>query len=70
MVHRSIEIKSMRLKSSKDFTKVKSRIVKDFGDGVFVIEYNDGYVIVQGDLHDYKVRDKLYKIITGRSVRG
>ena len=65
MVHRSIEVKALRLKPSKDFNMIKKRIVKDFGEGVFNIRLEDGVVVVSGDLHDYRVRERLIKIITG-----
>ena len=69
MVHRSIEIKSMKFKASKDFLTIKSQILKSFGD-IYKLRHEGGYVIVSGDLHDYKAREKLYEIITSESIGG
>ncbi len=69
MVHRSIEVKSMKLKASRPFSRIKKEIIKNFGQ-VFELRYQRGYVIVKGDLHDYRTREKLYKIITSKSVGG
>ncbi len=70
MVHRSIKVESMSFKPSRDFSKIKKKIIKDFGDDVFLIEFEKGFVVVSGDLHDYKVRERLFTIITGRKVGG
>jgi hypothetical protein len=67
MVHRSIEIKSMKFKASRNFTEIKKLITKNFGD-VFKLQQQGRYVIVSGDLHDYRIREKLYEIITSESV--
>jgi hypothetical protein len=69
MVHRSIEIKSMKFKAGVDFNEIKRIIKKTFGE-VFALQYKKGYVTVSGDLHDYKTREKLYEIITARSIGG
>ncbi len=69
MVHRSIEIKSMKFKPSRDFAEIKKLIIKNFGE-VFTLQQQGEYVIVSGDLHDYKIREKLYEIITSESVGG
>jgi hypothetical protein len=69
MVHRSIEIKSMKSRASKDFSAIKKQILKNFGD-VYKLQQEGGYVIVTGDLHDYKAREKLYEIITSKSIGG
>lgn len=69
MVHRSIEVKSMKLKAARPFSRIKKEIIKNFGE-VFELRYQRGYVIVKGDLHDYRTREKLYKIITSKSVGG
>jgi len=69
MVHRSIEIKSMKFKASKDFSSIKRQIIKNFGD-IYKLRHESGYIIVTGDLHDYKAREKLYEIITSESIGG
>ena len=69
MVHRSIEIKSMKFKASRDFSEIKRLILKSFGD-VYKIQHEGGYVVVSGDLHDYKARERLYEIITSESIGG
>lgn len=69
MVHRSIEIKSMKFKASRDFSEIKKLVTKNFGD-IFTLQHKDGFVIVRGDLHDYRSREKLYEIITSESIGG
>ena len=69
MVHRSIEIKSMKFKAARDIAEIKKTIIKTFGD-IFALQYKNGYVTVSGDLHDYRTREKLYEIITNRSIGG
>jgi len=69
VVHRSIEIKSMKFKAARDFAEIKRLIVKHFGE-VFKLQKRGGYVIVSGDLHDYRTREKLYEIITSESIGG
>ena len=69
MVHRSIEIKSMKFRASRDFSEIKKLITKRFGD-VYKLRHEGGYVIVSGDLHDYKARERLYEIITSESIGG
>ena len=69
MVHRSIEVKSMKFKAARDIGEIKKAIIKTFGD-IFALQYKNGYVTVSGDLHDYRTREKLYEIITNRSIGG
>ena len=69
MVHRSIEIKSMKFRASRDFLEIKKLITKSFGN-IYKLQHEGGYVTVTGDLHDYKAREKLYEIITSESIGG
>jgi len=69
MVHRSIAVKSMKFKAAASFNDIKRAVIKTFGD-VFALQYKNGYVTVSGDLHDYRTREKLYEIITSRSIGG
>ena len=69
VVHRSIEIKSMKFKAARDFAEIKKLIVKHFGE-VFKLRKQGNFIIVSGDLHDYRTREKLYEIITTESIGG
>ena len=57
----------MKLKTSVDFDTIRQKIQEHFGP-IFEIEFSDGYVIVSGDLHDYRKREKLFEIITQEKV--
>lgn len=69
LVHRSIAIKNMKLKPSRNFDSIKKQIETTFGP-VFEVRAEEGYVIVTGDLHDYRTREKLFEIITSKKVGG
>jgi len=59
----------MKFKAARDFSTIKKNIVDLYGP-VFEIIYDQGYVVVKGDLHDYRTRDRLFEIITSKKVGG
>jgi hypothetical protein len=66
MVMRSFATVEMSLPIEGDRKSVMENLMAEFGD-ILAIEFDleENTVKIQGDLHDYKMRDKIIWIVSG-----
>ena len=66
MVMRSIATKEMCLSIEGDINDIKKLLHDEFGDVLRIFISDDGKEIsIRGDLHDYKMRNRIIRIVSG-----